>query len=110
MTDLDQILEGLIQRTADGKLNWHRIVESNQFTASVETISVVIREIRGTSPFADNYRLEILNETGDTIEVMRSTASSPEQSQQLARLHTLARRSALDVQSTLEKLAKALDV
>ena len=38
MIELDQILEGLIQRTADGKLRWSRTVESDQFVASLARI------------------------------------------------------------------------
>ena len=62
MIDLDQILEGLIQRTGDGKLKWSPTVERNQFVTSIDTISVVSREIvtRGIFP-TTSYRLEIFN-------------------------------------------------
>ena len=110
MIDLDQILERLIQRTGDGKLKWSPTVGRDQFVTSVDTISVVVCEIvtRGNFPIT-SYRLDIFNEAGDTIEVLRSTNEGSKRTQRLEHLHTLARRSALDTQSTLEKLAKALE-
>ena len=116
MADLNQILERLIQRTADGRVKWNRTVESNQFVASVDTISVVVQETPGNFLFTRGYRLEILNESGDTVEVLGNnrasgeTDANSEQSQRLARLYASARRSALDVDATLDKLSKALDL
>ena len=107
MIELDQILEGLIQRTADGKLRWSRTVESDQFVASLDAISVVIQERGFRQP---TPRLEILNEEGVVIEALDYISSTEDQDRQLQRLYVLARRSALDIQSTLEKLARALEL
>ena len=108
MIDLGQILVGLIQRTTEGKLKWSSSVENDRFVTSVDAISIVIVEIRGRDP---NYRLDILNdESGATIESLGFEDTSVEQDRQLARLYVLARRSAFDIDSTLEKLAKALEL
>lgn len=125
MNELDRILDGLIQRTSDGKLKWRRAASDDQFATSVDTISVVIGKsnfLQGGWP--DQPRLEIYNELGDLAEVIPSDDDSPgelagvvqldayspvERQQKLVRLHELARRSALNTQATLEKLARALE-
>lgn len=112
MNELDRILDGLIQRTSDGTLRWSRGPDGDQFATSVDTISVAIgksnRLQRGRPDFP---RLEIYNERGDLAEVMQFdglSSDEPKQIQKLNQLHELARRSALNTQATLEKLAKAL--
>ena len=105
MIDLDKILEGLVQRTADGKLKWSRSIGSDRFVTSLDAISLVIVKSDGIG-----YRLEILDESGEAIEVLDFSVTTEEQDKQLERLHIQARRSALNIQSTLEKLAKALDL
>jgi hypothetical protein len=113
MNELDRILDGLIQRTFDGKLKWSRAVSDDQFATSVDTISVLIgKSSRLQRGVADQPRLEIYNERGDLAEVMqfdRPSTGEMGQIQRLNQLHGLARRSALDTQTTLEKLAKALE-
>ena len=108
MIDLGTILNGLIQRTDEGRLKWTRSVESDRFVTSVEAISIVIKEVEGYR--RDTHQLEIVDESGETVDVLGYENTTSEQDQQLARLFVLARRSALDIDSTLEKLAKALDL
>ncbi len=111
MIELDQILDGLIRRTDDGKLKWHRSVREHQFVASAGAISVVIRELPPRIIDADpNYRLEILDENGHTVEVLHYDNVTAEQDKQLERLFVVARRSALDIDSVLQKLAEALEL
>ena len=105
MIKLGQILEGLVQRTAEGKLKWSRTVENDRFVTSVDAISVVISESQGFY-----YRLDILDESGQTVESLDFPDVTPEYHEQLAHLYALARRSAIDIDSTLEKLAKALEL
>ncbi len=88
-------------------MKWSRAAHNNQFVTSVDAISIVIMEIDATS---SNYRLEILDESGETVESLRYPDTSGEEDEQLARLFVLARRSALNTDLTLEKLAKALDL
>ena len=105
MIEVGRILSGLIQRTTEGKLKWNRVVLNDRFAASVDAISIVIWEVADPS-----YTLEILNESGETVETLNYRNLTEAQDQQLARLYLLARRSALDTDSTLEKLAKGLEL
>lgn len=108
MIELGQILAGLVRRTEDGRLKWRRTIESDRFVTSVDAISIVVMEME--YPSHTRYRLDILDESGEIVESLRYQDTSPEQDEQLARLYVLARRSAIDVDSTLEKLAKALEL
>ena len=67
MIEVGQILAGLVQRTTEGKLKWSRAVQSDRFVTSVDAISVVIMEIDAILGALD-YRLEILDESGETVE------------------------------------------
>ena len=107
MIDLGQILTGVVRRTAEGKLKWSPSADSDQFVTSVDAISIVITE---TGPSRGRYRLEILDESGETVDSLDDQVTTGVQDQELARLYVLARRSALDVDATLEKLAKALEL
>ena len=104
MIELGQVLSGLVQRTAEGKLRWLRSVQDDRFIASVDAISVTITEEIPNY----RYRLEIFDESGDIVESLGHQDTTTEQYEELARLYVLARRSARDVDSVLEKLAKGL--
>ena len=108
MIELGQILNGLVERTTEGKLKWSRSVNDNRFVTSVDAISVVIEEY--ISGGDTRRRLDIIDESGDTVESLNFRDTTREQDEQLARLYVLARRSALDVDSVLEKLAKGLQL
>ena len=110
MIEVGQILAGLVQRTTEGKLKWSRAVENGRFVTSVDAISIMIQEMQYPSPRRNRYGLDILDESGETIESLRYQDATTEQDEQLARLYVLARRSALNTDLTLEKLAKALDL
>ena len=104
MIDLDHILTGLIQRTKEGKLRWTRTVQQDKFVTSVDAISVMIFEAEGEHGF------DILDESGEVVESLGYEDTSEEQDEQLERLHVLARRSALNIDSVLEKLAQGLEL
>ena len=117
MNELNQILEGLAKQTDDGKLKWKPSATSDEFVVSIAAISVVIKELR-TRPnpllVAGKYRLTICDEGGKAVEVLEADIENKgedeiKRANQLKRLYTLARRSALNTQATLEKLAKALE-
>ena len=111
MIELDQILDGLIRRTTDGKLQWRRSVRDDQFVASVDAISVVVGEWASfSSGFRPTYRLEILDENGQTVEVLDNDNSTGEQYEKMGQLFALARRSALNIDSVLQKLAESLEL
>lgn len=109
MTDLGQILSGLVQRTDEGSLKWHRSVQNDRFVTVFDAISIVIVEYE-----ADwgkrRYRLDILDESGELADSFDYRDTPPEQVAQLERLFVLARRSANNVDSTLEKIARALEI
>ncbi len=89
-------------------MKWSRTVENDRFVTSIDAISAVIVE---DATFRETaYRLDILDESGQTVESLGFQDTTPEEYQQLFRLYVLARRSALDIDSTLEKLAKALEL
>ncbi len=107
MTDLDQILSGLIQRTEEGKLKWSSAAQTNRFTTSVDVISV---EVFSPNPLGLSYRLNIRDESGELVESLGQEDTTRHRDGQLERLYVLARRSALEVDSVLEKLAQGLEL
>ena len=109
MTELGKILAGVFQRTTEEKLHWSRAVEKDRFIASVGAISIVIVE-EDDGWVGIRHRLEIIDESGETVEALGYHDTTVEQHRQLQQLYVLARRSALDIDSTLEKLSKALEL
>ena len=108
MIELGQILAGLVRRMEEGRLIWRRGAQNNRFITSVDLISVVIMDMEYSGP--THYGLDILDESGETVEFLYHPYTIPEQDEQLARLYVLARRQALNADSTLEKLAKGLEL
>ncbi len=116
MSKMSTILQGLISRTEEGKLSWRTSIRKNVFLTAVDTTAVSIREL---DEFLELYRLEILNkegfktvtlETYDEREVgYQSSVATPQQANDMQRLFELARNSALDPDSTLDKLAGDLE-
>ena len=116
MSKMSTILQGLISRTEEGKLMWRTSIRKNTFLTAVDTTAVSIKEL---DEFLERYRLEILNKEGfktvslETYDesglVPLDNLASPEQDRDLRRLYELARRSALDPDSTLDKLARDLE-
>ena len=105
MIEVGQILTGLIQRTTEGKLKWTQSGQNSRFRTSVDGVAVVIREIADPS-----YVFEIYNESGQMVESLDFQNSTEALDQQLGRLYVLARRSALNTDTTLEKLARGLEL
>lgn len=112
MNRMPEILDGLITKTEEGKLKWRAvIVGRTSFITSVDTISVIVRE-----DFDKRRRLAILNDEGITVQVLQTpdrnerskNDATPEQDIALKRLFDLAQDSALNPDSTLEKLAEVL--
>ena len=109
MTDLGHILAGLVQRTDEGSLKWNRSVQNNQFVTALDAIVIAVVEYE-----ADwgkrRYRLDIFDEAGELADSFDFRDTTPEQVSQLERLFVLARRSANKVDSTLQKIARALEI
>ena len=122
MDNLERVLQGLLRRTQEGKLKWRTTVDENRFLASVDTIGVAIQSVHPRSrETSERFKFEVLNENGITVETL-GTQEPPKndvlgllpigmerQNENLSRLFTLARRSALDSESTLAKLADRLE-
>ena len=108
MIELGQILTGLVRRTTEGKLKWSRTAQHDRFVTSLDAISIVIAENEDFRP--NSFSFSLLDESGVTIESLDYQDTTPQQDRELARLYVLARRSALDIDSILEKLAKALEL
>ncbi len=116
MNKMSTILQGLISRTEEGKLKWRMSIRKNVLLTSVDTTAVSIKEL---DEFLERYRLEILNKEGfktvtletydESGRVPQNSLASSEQAQDLRRLFELARRSALDPDLTLDKLARDLE-
>ena len=107
MIELGQILLGVVRRTTEGKLKWSRTVQDDRYVTSVDAISIVIVE---TDSGKGAYRLDILDELGETVESLGFDDTTPEQDEQMAYLYVLARRSALNIDLILDKLAKGLEL
>ncbi len=108
MIELRQILAGLVLRTSEGRLKWRRAAQDDRFVTSVDAISIMIMEM--TQRGATRYGLDIIDESGETVESLRYQDSTEDEDEQMARLYVLARRQALNIDSTLEKLAKGLEL
>ena len=120
MGKIDEILVGLTERTDEGRLKWRTSANPNRFVSAVGDIAVVVSLVEQQGLGQDaRFRLEILNDQGVTVEAIETVDSfgfvpehsraTNEQAQSLSRLFGLARRSALDVASTLDQLTKNLD-
>ena len=109
MIGLGQILSGVFQRTTEGRLKWSQSFKKDRFITSVDSISIIIVEESDTWA-GTIHRLEIVDEDGETVETLGYFDATDEQNRQLERLFVLARRSALDIDTTLKKLAKGLEL
>lgn len=120
MGKIDEILVGLTERTAEGRLNWRTSANPNGFVSAVGDIGVIVSLVDKLGLGQDErFRLEILNDQGVTVETIETVDSfgfgpehnraTNEQAQCLSRLFALARRSALDADATLDELARNLE-
>ena len=120
MDYMERVLKGLLKRTEEGKLRWRTTVDENRFVASVDTIAVAVQRVGpGVVMGNDRFKFEVVNDEGITVESLESRdecglvpserRATTEQERDIDRLFTLARRSALDSDATLAKLADSLE-
>ena len=121
MNELDQILEELVRRTADGRLHWMLSAEDDEFVASIGAVSMIVRQ-QGFDPLRGGriHQVEILNERGRSVEVIQANTSldelafdSPDNLNRvrlLDELYAAARRSALDADATIKQLRESLGI
>lgn len=109
MRDFGQILTGLVKRTEEGRLKWSKTVSQDRFVASVDTIALMVGEVRNPGE-PIRYSLDILNEYEEVADSIGHDDCSDAEYRELERLYRLARRTANDAEATLEKLAKILEL
>ena len=120
MNRMTRILEGLVKRTEEGKLEWDTSSDDEEFLTAVGVIAVVVKRLRECSmDGTERHQLIIMNDGGATVETLETESdytflptercATPVQAQKMARLFTLARRSALNSDSTLDELVKSLE-
>ena len=110
MITIDRILTGLIQQTSDGELKWTTTAQKDSFVTSVDTIAVGIYDSSLIGSPDVRYRMVIYGESGDIVDKLDNDQATPGQLRQMAKLHTVARRSAHNAEAVFEKLAKGLRV
>ena len=113
ITKIITILKKLIERTQEGKIRWSETADPDVFIATVDTIGVIVKRMNwGRSGF-ESFKVEILNREGRIAEDLTiddvTTADYNPLGDLIEQLHTLARRSALDAEATLDDLVQELD-
>jgi hypothetical protein len=120
MMDIDVILDALIQKTEERKLNWAASAENEEFIASVGRISVAIRQLdRDVINFGERHRFTIFNAEGDVADILETadvfgvgatdTRATTTQASKLLRLYIAALRSSRGAQDVFEELAQGLE-
>ena len=118
MDKMTSILGKLIDLTQEGKLKWSETADQDGFIATVGNLGVIVRYLG--RPFGnERHKFEILNRDGRIAETLETDdevvfitdeiIASDDQAHAMARLYSLARRSALDADATLDDLAQQLD-
>jgi hypothetical protein len=98
------LIETILQRTREGKLDWSELSESG-YIASIGPNSIVIDRDR-----TGGYALRITNERGKVIETAISASIAEGfSSTPLQGIYELARRQALHVNETLLDIKKNLE-
>ena len=115
MADLNQILKSLVDRSRDQKITWRTTASPETYMTTIGEVSVAV-SIASRQSGNTLYELEIIDSRGVSVENLRSSPSkifsSPagqQRDEMLRRLFESARRSALDIDSTLDELARQLD-
>ena len=106
MANLDETVARLIARTQEGRLNWDESYDPDQFITSVGAISVRISSHQGV--FSRAHTLDILDHGGRVVESVSDGSEPANVESLLGQLFELARRSALDIDSVLDQLNRAL--
>ena len=114
MTQMEVLLEKVLELTKNDKITWHTTVNTDAFLTVRGNQSVVIVRRSGGLPDPE-YKLEVRNSGGSPVASLRSDEYSPSQQtpllserrQQMEQLFKLARKSAVD--SGLREVIERLD-
>ena len=114
MAKTTEILTKLIARSRDGKIVWRDTSSKQKFLTMLGETGVAI----DCDVEVDKYELQIIDKRGRLIESLSAEyvplginllGHDEATANALKELHGIARRSALDVDSTLDELASRLD-
>ena len=109
---LIQMINNLISRTEDGKIEWDSTSTKDQYVTSLSRYSIAVDLFEKTTNSDDFYKVSIINELGKIIESATSSdlaIESAESSGKLQLLYNLARRRAMGVDFALDKILAELD-
>ena len=118
--DVDAVLDSLIQKTEERKLNWAASAEPDEFIASVGRISVLIRQLGGDNlNLGERHRFAVFNGQGEVADVLETadiyglgpteTRATTNQASKLLRLYIAALRSSRGAHEAFAELAEGLD-
>ena len=109
MAEIADIITKLLERTNEDKVSWKPTANEDTFVAVVGNISTSVRG-HGSSQRYQIVEFQILNAEGREIESYTARVGSDSViADKVMELYEKARRVALDVDSQLDDLLKALD-
>ncbi|MGB6482805.1 MAG: hypothetical protein WBE86_04890 [Candidatus Acidiferrales bacterium] len=110
MNKEEQMVDLLIERTTAGSVTWTPTAEENEFITSLANNTVSIKKVHDPRSEEPDMMFAICDEDGR--EVLSSLNGGGMQGvtyNVLTVLHELARRSALNIDKTLDKIIKSLE-
>jgi hypothetical protein len=109
---VSKLLDRLVRLTSEGKVDWSRTADENSFLAAVAKFTVTISAEHASRPNPD-YRLQIADRSGRTIEDVVEESSGPAAVLGtyglLKDLFETARRRASHVEEALSEMLSSLE-
>ena len=111
MDKMTEIMTKLIEKSRDGKITWRDTAGKQKFLTMLGETGVAIDFDSAT----EVYELQILDKRGRLIESVSAgyglliSRSEKKMRATMKDLHEIARRSALNIDSTLDEIASHLD-
>ena len=112
------LIDLLLDKTREGKISWESTANSDAFVSSLGLYGISIRRnvphtvARGFALFGDTrpaYVVSFLNEDGELFDSQSENSPSSAGYEKLEELFTLARRSAHNVNESLDNLLQELE-
>lgn len=94
----------LLEKTREGKIPWKPSATDDVFVSTFDKYGVSVRE-----NILGGYELSLIDTTGTVIESIRETTKFQIEGGNLSELFTLARRSAHNVEESLDNLLQELE-
>ena len=105
---ISQLIVALIDKTGAGKVTWKKTVSANRLLVNFSLNAVSITRIPNNNINA-TYVFSLLDDDGNEIESKTEYSSTTAEHQKLEQLFNLARRSANNVEESLDSLLKTLE-